>query len=110
MSIHQCILTFPQINETVKPVVFAGVVLTGRSQIVISVSLSIRKRGSVAYASQKPWLLNATLVENITFEMPLIKERWVSAVIFSLSPSLEMILQKDYQDSTPIVDLLVCGS
>uniref|UniRef100_A0A8C4DIK6 ATP-binding cassette, sub-family C (CFTR/MRP), member 8 n=1 Tax=Dicentrarchus labrax TaxID=13489 RepID=A0A8C4DIK6_DICLA len=29
----------------------------------------IRKRGAVAYASQKPWLLNATLVENITFEM-----------------------------------------
>uniref|UniRef100_A0A673Z5T5 ATP-binding cassette, sub-family C (CFTR/MRP), member 8 n=1 Tax=Salmo trutta TaxID=8032 RepID=A0A673Z5T5_SALTR len=34
-----------------------------------------RKRGSVAYASQKPWLLNTTLVENITFEMPMIKPR-----------------------------------
>lgn len=34
-----------------------------------------RKRGAVAYAAQKPWLLNATLVENITFEMPMIKPR-----------------------------------
>lgn len=38
--------------------------------------LTWRKRSAVAYASQKPWLLNATLVENITFEMPMIKPRW----------------------------------
>lgn len=36
---------------------------------------SDRKRGAVAYASQKPWLLNASVVENITFEMPMIKPR-----------------------------------
>lgn len=36
---------------------------------------SDRKRGAVAYASQKPWMLNATVVENITFEMPMIKPR-----------------------------------
>lgn len=29
----------------------------------------------MAYASQKPWLLNATMVENITFEMPMVKSR-----------------------------------
>lgn len=40
---------------------------------------SDRKRGAVAYASQKPWLLNATVVENITFEMPMIKPRWEPA-------------------------------
>lgn len=34
-----------------------------------------RKRSAVAYASQKPWLLNATVVENITFELPMIKPR-----------------------------------
>lgn len=34
-----------------------------------------RKRGSVAYASQKPWLLNATVEENITFESPFNKQR-----------------------------------
>lgn len=38
--------------------------------------ISWRKRSAVAYASQKPWLLNATVVENITFEMPMIKPRW----------------------------------
>lgn len=34
-----------------------------------------RKRGPVAYASQKPWLLNATVEENITFESPFNKQR-----------------------------------
>lgn len=34
-----------------------------------------RQRSAVAYASQKPWLLNATVVDNITFEMPMIKPR-----------------------------------
>ncbi|GAB5577636.1 ATP-binding cassette sub-family C member 9 isoform X1 [Prionailurus iriomotensis] len=35
----------------------------------------VRKRGPVAYASQKPWLLNATVEENITFESPFNKQR-----------------------------------
>lgn len=34
-----------------------------------------RQRSAVAYASQKPWLLNATVVENITFELPMLKPR-----------------------------------
>ncbi|KAG8545166.1 hypothetical protein GDO81_021308 [Engystomops pustulosus] len=34
----------------------------------------IRRRGAVAYASQKPWLLNATVEENITFESPFNKQ------------------------------------
>lgn len=29
----------------------------------------------MAYASQKPWLLNATVEENITFESPFNKQR-----------------------------------
>ncbi|XP_039664156.1 ATP-binding cassette sub-family C member 8 isoform X3 [Perca fluviatilis] len=56
----------------------------------------IRKRGAVAYASQKPWLLNATLVENITFEMPMIKPRY-NAVIeaCSLQPDIDILPQGD---------------
>ncbi|CAB1323513.1 unnamed protein product [Coregonus sp. 'balchen'] len=55
-----------------------------------------RKRGPVAYASQKPWLLNATLVENITFEMPMIKPRY-NAVIeaCSLQPDIDILPQGD---------------
>ncbi|XP_068578577.1 ATP-binding cassette sub-family C member 8 isoform X2 [Cebidichthys violaceus] len=56
----------------------------------------IRKRGAVAYASQKPWLLNATVVENITFEMPMIKTRY-NAVIeaCSLQPDIDILPQGD---------------
>uniref|UniRef100_A0A8C9X1B0 ATP-binding cassette, sub-family C (CFTR/MRP), member 8 n=1 Tax=Sander lucioperca TaxID=283035 RepID=A0A8C9X1B0_SANLU len=55
-----------------------------------------RRRGAVAYASQKPWLLNATLVENITFEMPMIKPRY-NAVIeaCSLQPDIDILPQGD---------------
>ncbi|KAK1887899.1 ATP-binding cassette sub-family C member 8 [Dissostichus eleginoides] len=54
----------------------------------------IRKRGAVGYASQKPWLLNSTVVENITFEMPMIKPRF-NAVIeaCSLQPDIDILPQ-----------------
>uniref|UniRef100_A0A8C8DBL5 ATP-binding cassette, sub-family C (CFTR/MRP), member 8 n=1 Tax=Oryzias sinensis TaxID=183150 RepID=A0A8C8DBL5_9TELE len=55
-----------------------------------------RARGPVAYASQKPWLLNATIVENVTFEMPMIKSRY-NAVIeaCSLQPDIDILPQGD---------------
>ncbi|KAJ4937524.1 hypothetical protein JOQ06_002159 [Pogonophryne albipinna] len=54
----------------------------------------IGKRGAVGYASQKPWLLNSTVVENITFEMPMIKPRF-NAVIeaCSLQPDIDILPQ-----------------
>ncbi|XP_038855152.1 ATP-binding cassette sub-family C member 8-like [Salvelinus namaycush] len=56
----------------------------------------IQKRGSVAYASQKPWLLNATLVENITFEMPMIKPRYHAVIeACSLQPDIDILPQGD---------------
>ncbi|XP_076589290.1 ATP-binding cassette sub-family C member 8 isoform X2 [Chaetodon auriga] len=56
----------------------------------------IRKRGAVAYASQKPWLLNATLVENITFEMPMIKPRYKAVIeACSLQPDIDILPQGD---------------
>uniref|UniRef100_A0A667XVA7 ATP-binding cassette, sub-family C (CFTR/MRP), member 8 n=1 Tax=Myripristis murdjan TaxID=586833 RepID=A0A667XVA7_9TELE len=55
-----------------------------------------RKRDSVAYASQKPWLLNATLVENITFEMPMIKPRYKAVIeACSLQPDIDILPQGD---------------
>ncbi|XP_049431365.1 ATP-binding cassette sub-family C member 8 isoform X1 [Epinephelus fuscoguttatus] len=56
----------------------------------------IRKRGAVAYASQKPWLLNATVVENITFEMPMIKPRYKAVIeACSLQPDIDILPQGD---------------
>uniref|UniRef100_A0A672GKQ8 ATP-binding cassette, sub-family C (CFTR/MRP), member 8 n=1 Tax=Salarias fasciatus TaxID=181472 RepID=A0A672GKQ8_SALFA len=56
----------------------------------------IRKRGAVAYASQKPWLLNASVVENITFEMPMIKSRYKTVIeACSLQPDIDILPQGD---------------
>ncbi|XP_035251927.1 ATP-binding cassette sub-family C member 8 isoform X2 [Anguilla anguilla] len=56
----------------------------------------VRKRGSVAYASQKPWLLNATVVENIIFEMPLNKQRYKTVIdACSLQPDIDILPQGD---------------
>uniref|UniRef100_A0A8C1XC21 ATP-binding cassette, sub-family C (CFTR/MRP), member 8 n=1 Tax=Cyprinus carpio TaxID=7962 RepID=A0A8C1XC21_CYPCA len=52
--------------------------------------------GAVAYASQKPWLLNTTLAENITFEMPLIKQRYRAVIeACSLEPDIDILPQGD---------------
>uniref|UniRef100_A0A8C1ZHW8 ATP-binding cassette, sub-family C (CFTR/MRP), member 8 n=1 Tax=Cyprinus carpio TaxID=7962 RepID=A0A8C1ZHW8_CYPCA len=56
----------------------------------------LQKRGAVAYASQKPWLLNTTLAENITFEMPLIKQRYRAVIeACSLEPDIDILPQGD---------------
>ncbi|XP_055365722.1 ATP-binding cassette sub-family C member 8 isoform X2 [Betta splendens] len=56
----------------------------------------IRKRDAVAYASQKPWLLNTSVVENITFEMPMIKSRYKAVVeACSLQPDIDILPQGD---------------
>uniref|UniRef100_A0A8C6Q1N7 ATP-binding cassette, sub-family C (CFTR/MRP), member 8 n=1 Tax=Nothobranchius furzeri TaxID=105023 RepID=A0A8C6Q1N7_NOTFU len=54
------------------------------------------KRGPVAYASQKPWLLNTSVVENITFEMPMIKSRYKTVIeACSLQPDIDILPQGD---------------
>uniref|UniRef100_A0A8C4RWL8 ATP-binding cassette, sub-family C (CFTR/MRP), member 8b n=1 Tax=Erpetoichthys calabaricus TaxID=27687 RepID=A0A8C4RWL8_ERPCA len=55
-----------------------------------------RKRGSVAYASQKPWLLNATVVENIIFETTFNKMRYKAVIeACSLQPDIDILPQGD---------------
>uniref|UniRef100_A0A3Q2PBX8 ATP-binding cassette, sub-family C (CFTR/MRP), member 8 n=1 Tax=Fundulus heteroclitus TaxID=8078 RepID=A0A3Q2PBX8_FUNHE len=55
-----------------------------------------RKRGPVAYASQKPWLLNTSVMENITFEMPMIKARYKAVIeACSLQPDIDILPQGD---------------
>uniref|UniRef100_A0A669BW96 ATP-binding cassette, sub-family C (CFTR/MRP), member 8 n=1 Tax=Oreochromis niloticus TaxID=8128 RepID=A0A669BW96_ORENI len=51
----------------------------------------------VAYASQKAWLLNATVVENITFEIISGKQKKYKAVIeaCSLQPDIDILPQGD---------------
>uniref|UniRef100_A0A672TH26 ATP binding cassette subfamily C member 8 n=1 Tax=Strigops habroptila TaxID=2489341 RepID=A0A672TH26_STRHB len=56
----------------------------------------VRKRGSVAYASQKPWLLNATVEENITFESPFNKQRYKAVIdACSLQPDIDILPHGD---------------
>uniref|UniRef100_A0A8C7E548 ATP binding cassette subfamily C member 8 n=1 Tax=Naja naja TaxID=35670 RepID=A0A8C7E548_NAJNA len=57
---------------------------------------SIIKRGSVAYASQKPWLLNATVEENITFESPFNKQRYKAVIdACCLQPDIDILPHGD---------------
>ncbi|KAG7333001.1 hypothetical protein KOW79_003136 [Hemibagrus wyckioides] len=55
-----------------------------------------RKRGSVAYASQRPWLLNATVEENILFDMAPNKKRYAEVIeACQLQPDLDALPQGD---------------
>uniref|UniRef100_A0A8C3Y675 ATP binding cassette subfamily C member 8 n=1 Tax=Catharus ustulatus TaxID=91951 RepID=A0A8C3Y675_CATUS len=55
-----------------------------------------RKRGAVAYASQKPWLLNATVEENITFESSFNKQRYKAVIdACSLQPDIDILPHGD---------------
>ncbi|XP_049746535.1 ATP-binding cassette sub-family C member 8 isoform X3 [Elephas maximus indicus] len=61
-----------------------------------SADSDVRKRGSVAYASQKPWLLNATVEENITFESPFNKQRYKTVIeACSLQPDIDILPHGD---------------
>uniref|UniRef100_A0A3B4A347 Uncharacterized protein n=1 Tax=Periophthalmus magnuspinnatus TaxID=409849 RepID=A0A3B4A347_9GOBI len=80
----------------------SGQVMWNRSDVLcdslhaLIVLLDRRKRGPVAYASQKPWLLNTTVVENITFEMPMIKPRYKAVIdACSLQPDIDILPQGD---------------
>ncbi|OXB55124.1 hypothetical protein ASZ78_011846, partial [Callipepla squamata] len=60
------------------------------------VEMEFRKRGSVAYASQKPWLLNATVEENITFESSFNKQRYKAVIdACSLQPDIDILPHGD---------------
>ncbi|XP_019485910.1 PREDICTED: ATP-binding cassette sub-family C member 9 [Hipposideros armiger] len=51
-----------------------------------------RSRYSVAYAAQKPWLLNATVEENITFGSPFNKQRYKAVTdACSLQPDIDLL-------------------
>ncbi|MBZ3869802.1 ATP-binding cassette sub-family C member 9 [Sciurus carolinensis] len=53
---------------------------------------SSRNRYSVAYAAQKPWLLNATVEENITFGSPFNKQRYKAVTdACSLQPDIDLL-------------------
>uniref|UniRef100_A0A8C0GNQ2 ATP binding cassette subfamily C member 8 n=1 Tax=Chelonoidis abingdonii TaxID=106734 RepID=A0A8C0GNQ2_CHEAB len=61
-----------------------------------AVDMEVRKRGSVAYASQKPWLLNATVEENIIFESPFNKQRYKAVIdACSLQPDIDILPHGD---------------
>uniref|UniRef100_UPI0037E82AF3 ATP-binding cassette sub-family C member 9 isoform X5 n=1 Tax=Semicossyphus pulcher TaxID=241346 RepID=UPI0037E82AF3 len=53
---------------------------------------SSKNRNSVAYATQKSWLLNATVEENITFGSPFNKQRYKAVIdACSLQPDIDLL-------------------
>uniref|UniRef100_A0A672NI30 ATP binding cassette subfamily C member 8 n=1 Tax=Sinocyclocheilus grahami TaxID=75366 RepID=A0A672NI30_SINGR len=53
-------------------------------------------RGSVAYASQRPWLLNATVEENILFDMVPNEKRYKEVIeVCQLQPDIDTLPQGD---------------
>ncbi|XP_041833390.1 ATP-binding cassette sub-family C member 9 isoform X2 [Melanotaenia boesemani] len=51
-----------------------------------------KNRNSVAYATQKSWLLNATVEENITFGSPFNKQRYKAVIdACSLQPDIDLL-------------------
>uniref|UniRef100_A0A8C2HEX1 ATP-binding cassette, sub-family C (CFTR/MRP), member 8b n=1 Tax=Cyprinus carpio TaxID=7962 RepID=A0A8C2HEX1_CYPCA len=55
-----------------------------------------KKRGSVAYASQRPWLLNATVEENILFDMAPNEKRYKEVIeVCQLQPDIDTLPQGD---------------
>ncbi|XP_066489432.1 ATP-binding cassette sub-family C member 9 isoform X1 [Tiliqua scincoides] len=57
-----------------------------------SFEASRRNRYSVAYAAQKPWLLNATVEENIIFGSPFNKQRYKTVTdACSLQPDIDLL-------------------
>ncbi|XP_039200573.1 ATP-binding cassette sub-family C member 8 isoform X5 [Crotalus tigris] len=66
------------------------------SDMETMVEMEPRKRGPVAYASQKPWLLNATVEENITFESPFNKQRYKAVIdACCLQPDIDILPHGD---------------
>uniref|UniRef100_A0A8C0KH22 ATP binding cassette subfamily C member 9 n=1 Tax=Canis lupus dingo TaxID=286419 RepID=A0A8C0KH22_CANLU len=54
--------------------------------------ITAKNRYSVAYAAQKPWLLNATVEENITFGSPFNKQRYKAVTdACSLQPDIDLL-------------------
>ncbi|XP_069624288.1 ATP-binding cassette sub-family C member 8 [Ranitomeya imitator] len=61
-----------------------------------AMDVEIRRRGTVAYASQKPWLLNATMEENITFESSFNKQKYKAVIdACSLQPDIDILPHGD---------------
>uniref|UniRef100_A0A6Q2X929 ATP-binding cassette, sub-family C (CFTR/MRP), member 9 n=1 Tax=Esox lucius TaxID=8010 RepID=A0A6Q2X929_ESOLU len=55
-------------------------------------NLDVKNRYSVAYATQKSWLLNATVEENITFGSPFNKQRYKTVIdACSLQPDIDLL-------------------
>ncbi|KAM6464846.1 ATP-binding cassette sub-family C member 8 isoform 2-T2 [Liasis olivaceus] len=66
------------------------------SEMETTIEMESRKRGPVAYASQKPWLLNATVEENITFESPFNKQRYKAVIdACCLQPDIDILPHGD---------------
>ncbi|XP_043938804.1 ATP-binding cassette sub-family C member 8 isoform X3 [Protopterus annectens] len=69
--------------------------LSTETETAIDADIS-QVRGSVAYAAQKPWLLNDTMEKNITFESAYNKQRYKTVIdACSLQPDIDILPHGD---------------
>lgn len=75
-------------------VIIFALILVGKSSLINAIlgeltllSGSISKKGSISYVSQIPYILNATLKENILFGHPYNEERYLVFVSFAIDSS-----------------------
>ncbi|OCT82142.1 hypothetical protein XELAEV_18024654mg [Xenopus laevis] len=90
----------------------SGDVLWNSPDKETAVDPETRRRGAVAYASQKPWLLNATVEENITFESPFNKQKYKAIIdACSLQPDIDILPHGDQTQigERPDIDILPHG-
>ena len=97
------------ISMEVKPgelCALVGRVASGKSTLCSAIlnetflkSGSISLKGSVAYAAQAPWILNATVRDNILFGKPMDEERYHKVIeVCQLEHDLEMLEDGDLTD------------
>jgi ABC-type transport system involved in cytochrome bd biosynthesis, ATPase and permease components len=56
----------------------------------------VETNGTFAYVEEKPWILNATVKDNILFEQPMQKELYADAVKYScLEQDLKVLIRND---------------
>ncbi|KAM9334959.1 LOW QUALITY PROTEIN: ATP-binding cassette sub-family C member 9 [Symphorus nematophorus] len=69
-----------------------GIISSHSSLLPLSHDAPSKNRYSVAYATQKSWLLNATVEENITFGSPFNKQRYKAVIdACSLQPDIDLL-------------------
>ena len=111
-GLNRAINTLSNINMIIQRgqlVCIVGSVGSGKSSLLASMlgdlyidktveGAGVAVKGSVAYHSQVPWILNSTVRENILFGLPMISKKFEDAIEASaLGPDLESLPNGNHQ-------------